>query len=86
MRMELGGVYLVAFYLKERMRTRSVGMECSCVRVVVAHDIERLVEIRPPFFHVVDMTFLHRHHGLCRMEPARMPVCRLVDILHALMI
>jgi hypothetical protein len=32
------------------------------------------------------MALIHRHNGLRRMEPAHMPIRRLVDVLHAPMI
>src|SRR3989344_974352 len=76
-------VDLIASYFECCVRTLTTWMECRGVCMLAAHCIYRL-HIRSPVFHLVNMTLVHCHYGLCGMETARMAILCLMKILHVI--
>src|SRR4051812_40240464 len=82
-RMKRGGAHLIAFYFKHGMRRGTARMMFCCISLIPFHSIERLCQIGPPVFYVVDVAAYHRHDGLCGVQFAHMTVRALMQILHA---
>ena len=77
----LGRVYLIPSYLKHGVWTIRLWVKGSCKSPVVTHNVHRL-SIGPAADHVVDMTLVHRHDGLGRMEATSMSIGCLMEVLH----
>lgn len=81
-RVKIRSMDFVALDLEERVGRSAIGVMRCREYLITMNSVHRLSHIGPTVFYVVDVTFVHSHHGPEAVFAARMAVDALMQILH----